>query len=192
MDLKLRGVCSAIVLLVAAYQMELTAGADHVVKACTSSSKRFEIFCEQDKNDRPYRQKAQEFCESLNGSLANLKTRAEDDAVRNYIRDNGLDSKDCSKRGFWIGLHDGDGDDEGNYKWQDGTTPCYFNWYKGNPHDEPNNNVKQNPNGQDCAQMWSRPGKDLKWDDEYCDHRAKGIICEFLDGCNEDCYDPGV
>ncbi|XP_002740418.1 C-type lectin domain family 19 member A-like [Saccoglossus kowalevskii] len=92
-----------------------------------------------------------------------------------------MDSPQCVPNyGFWIGLQDGDGADEGVYKWGDGTTPCYQNWAK----DNPNNNVKKNAtSGQDCVQLWARPGKGLLWDDEYCDYRPKGIVCQFIDEC---------
>uniref|UniRef100_A0ABM0MA34 Macrophage mannose receptor 1-like n=1 Tax=Saccoglossus kowalevskii TaxID=10224 RepID=A0ABM0MA34_SACKO len=148
------------------------------VSTCTTLEKRYEIYCQQDETVHPYRQKAQEFCESRGGTLANIKNPEEDAEIRDFIYANKMDSRNCvPNNGFWIGLHDGDGEEEGNYKWGDGTTPCYFNWAIGNP----NNNEKKNAtSGQDCTQLWCRRNKGILWDDDYCDFRPKGIICEFI------------
>ncbi|XP_078000061.1 C-type lectin mosGCTL-1-like [Glandiceps talaboti] len=139
--------------------------------------KRYEVHCAQGK-EMYSKDEAQKFCEGLDppGTLANLKTKEIDDAVRNFIMEQEMDNQDCVKYyGFWIGL--GDAEVEGNYVWSDGDPmceDCYTNWATG----EPNNNDKHDPNGQDCVQLWFRYGYKLLWDDEYCDYRAKGLVCE--------------
>ncbi|XP_077983266.1 low affinity immunoglobulin epsilon Fc receptor-like [Glandiceps talaboti] len=84
--------------------------------------------------------------------------------------------------GFFIGLTDDAA--EGNYVWNDGVSTCpidYSNWHSG----EPNNNPKQDVNGQDCVQMWFRANKNAngEWDDEYCDYRPKGVVCQTRVSC---------
>ncbi|XP_078000060.1 echinoidin-like [Glandiceps talaboti] len=121
---------------------------------------------------------AQQFCEGLDppGILANLKTKEIDEAVRHFIMEQEMNNQDCVHHyGFWIGL--GDAEEEGNYVWSDGDPMCegsYTNWAPG----EPDNNDKHDPDGQDCVQLWFRSGNKLLWDDEYCDYRAKGLVCE--------------
>ncbi|XP_078000508.1 lectin-like [Glandiceps talaboti] len=145
---------------------------------------RYDIYCQQPKDDHPYQENARKFCESDGGSLAILNTKEIDDLIREKILAHDDYLKACiPKHGFWIGLIDGDGDDEGNYVWDAGYCPAtHFNWAP----NEPDNNTKQNPeSGQDCVQMWFRPPKsEGQWDDEYCDHRPKGFICQH----EVDCY----
>ncbi|XP_070543946.1 echinoidin-like [Ptychodera flava] len=147
----------------------------------------YKVFCQQDTTVRPYQQKAAEFCSTLSiqpggppGRLASLRTLAIDNAIRGHITSNGMDTSSCiPKYGFWIGLRDGA--TEGEYFWSDGGALCPFdfrNWAPG----EPNNNTKKNTeDGQDCVQLWFRFGHGGLWDDEYCDFRPKGIICEIPD-----------
>ncbi|XP_070543934.1 low affinity immunoglobulin epsilon Fc receptor-like [Ptychodera flava] len=84
-----------------------------------------------------------------------------------------------TKFGFWIGLDDRF--EEGEYIWSDGSPLCppccYTNWARG----EPNDNKKKDPLGQDCVQLWFRGSHNGKWDDEYCNYRPKGIVCEIPD-----------
>ncbi|XP_077986252.1 perlucin-like protein [Glandiceps talaboti] len=146
---------------------------------------KYEIFCEQPKPDagKTLRQAADDICAEYGGSLANLKTNASNTAVVNLIIDKHLYNTSCiAKSGFWIGLNDIA--EEGVYVWGDGEPlgDCdnpYTNWAKG----EPDNNTKKDPKGQDCAQLWFKPNRHGgivgEWDDEYCNHRKKGIICEI-------------
>ncbi|XP_070543809.1 C-type lectin domain family 19 member A-like [Ptychodera flava] len=152
----------------------------------TCDCMKYEIYCQQGRADRPYQQRAAELCSTRSvlpggptGRLATLHTPEIDKAIRDHITNNKLDVSPCILRyGFWIGL--GDSAVEGEHTWSDGRALCdsdYRNWA---PR-EPNNNKKKDPLGQDCVQLWFRFGNGGKWDDEYCDFRPKGIVCEIPD-----------
>ncbi|XP_070567819.1 echinoidin-like [Ptychodera flava] len=148
----------------------------------------YEVYCQQPDGDRPYNLKARQFCRQRSiepqgpkGQLAILRNSEINDKVRWYIIDNGLDQPNCiTKYGFWIGLSDRV--QEGEYVWSDGVSahPGNFSFYAPG---EPNNNPKKHGDGQDCTQLWFRFGHDGKWDDEYCNQRPKGIVCEVPDPC---------
>ncbi|XP_070557287.1 collectin-10-like [Ptychodera flava] len=130
-----------------------------------------------------YYQYAQAQCAAHNGTLANLDTEEIDTMVRTFISNQELDGPPCINKpsyGFFIGLTDAD--EEGKFVWGNGNVICpgdFENWAPG----EPNNNTKHDPNGQDYVQLWYRFGHDGLWDDEYCNHRIKGYICEFDTYC---------
>ncbi|XP_070552283.1 low affinity immunoglobulin epsilon Fc receptor-like [Ptychodera flava] len=106
-----------------------------------------------------------------------------DSLVRDFISDRGLDGPPCINKpsyGFFIGL--GDAKREDKFVWSNGTPICrrgFTNWA---PR-EPNNNTNRDKKGQDCVQLWYRFGHNGKWDDEYCNVRPKGFICEIPTHC---------
>ncbi|XP_070576208.1 C-type lectin mannose-binding isoform-like [Ptychodera flava] len=156
----------------------------------------YEFYCQQPDDDHPYKANAEAHCNTRfvqnggpRGRLAVLRDSVVDLKIRKYIMDNKLDGPPCiSKFGFWIGLEDTLNEDE--FIWSDSESHCqddYRNWAPG----EPNNNTKKNVGGQDCVQLWFRFGHDGKWDDEYCDFRPKGFICEIPDPyCHTDASIP--
>ncbi|XP_070574169.1 C-type lectin lectoxin-Phi1-like isoform X2 [Ptychodera flava] len=130
--------------------------------------------------DQMYWTEAALFCELQGGLLAKIPDKETDDSIRSYILDSGAGDEVSS--GFWIGLNDRL--EEGIFKWLDGEelSECgsYTNWASG----EPNNNVKKDPEGQDCVQLMKR--QNFKWDDDYCQgQRRKGVVCQF-NVCDED------
>lgn len=68
---------------------------------------------------------------------------------------------------FWIGLFDGNGFDEGAYRWVDTTVPAFLDWRGG----EPNNGGLGN---EDCVEL--RPEG---WNDEGCGSERR-YVCEAL------------
>nr|XP_006817737.1 PREDICTED: IgGFc-binding protein-like [Saccoglossus kowalevskii] len=114
---------------------------------------------------------ARDTCEARGGMLAKLNTEMTDTQVRRNIEQNNLGAGIST--GFWFGLNDGE--NEGSFIWSDGTSlnnGDYSNWARR----QPNNNMKNSPTGQDCAQLWKKVG--YKWDDNNCDNLA-GYVCEY-------------
>ncbi|XP_044047667.1 uncharacterized protein LOC122874120 [Siniperca chuatsi] len=73
----------------------------------------------------------------------------------------------------WIGLTDQD--EEGVWKWVDGTTLTTKYWYS----PQPDNNGGQE-NKEDCAEIYvDNPDPLLKWNDAYCLHRTYWS-CEMI------------
>ncbi|XP_077983152.1 salivary C-type lectin 2-like [Glandiceps talaboti] len=176
----------AVLLCGAMFVLGLAGAADPDATFCDCT--KYEVFCEQGEPDDgvTYNDAAITACENRGGRLANLKTRRIDTILRNLIMAKGLDQFPCiANYGFWIGLNDKE--KEGHYVWGDGEpldgddddeckSGTFSNWYPG----EPDNNEKQDPaDGQDCGQLWFRGSKNGLWDDEYCNYRPKGYICEI-------------
>ncbi|XP_070559747.1 perlucin-like protein [Ptychodera flava] len=132
-------------------------------------------------NGLTYQGYAADQCAARGGYLANLVDSEIDSMVKNFIADKGLDGPPCIKKyGFFIGLSDAT--TEGTYVWSNGNPICpgsFTNWAPG----EPNNNTRKDPAGQDCVQLWYRFGHNGLWDDEYCNFRPKGYICEIPNHC---------
>ncbi|XP_070578989.1 perlucin-like protein [Ptychodera flava] len=153
---------------------------------CDSGCIQYEVYCQQDEDDHPYQQKASEFCQSRSigrgpaGRLAVLNHKYIDGEIRDLIKSNKLHRRRCIKNyGFWIGLSDSKR--EGTFFWDNGEMAIgqreFSNWASR----QPNNNRKLDGEGQDCVQMWYRNGRKGQWDDEYCDVRPKGFVCEVPD-----------
>ncbi|XP_060885031.1 CD209 antigen-like protein E [Labrus mixtus] len=77
----------------------------------------------------------------------------------------------------WIGLSDSD--NEGIWKWTDGTVLTQAYWARG----EPNNNGGNPGIGEDCVHLYDLSLQNLKeenWNDDRCD-AVKRWICEKKD-----------
>ncbi|XP_070558459.1 perlucin-like protein [Ptychodera flava] len=167
--------------------MIVAAAGDHCVPHFCLC-KRYEVHCEmpEDANsgEFTYYGYAADQCDQRGGYLANLDNPEIDTLVKNFISKEGLGGPPCINKpsfGFFIGLTDSG--TEGTYVWNNGNVICeddFTNWAPG----EPNNNTNLNPEeGQDCVQLWYRFGHDGLWDDEYCNQRVKGYICEIPTHC---------
>ncbi|XP_070557330.1 lectin BRA-3-like [Ptychodera flava] len=126
---------------------------------------------------------AEDQCAQRGGYLANLDNAYIDSLVKDFISAEDLDGPPCINKpsfGFFIGLNDTV--TENTFVWTNGNVICdgdFTNWAPG----EPNNNMNKDPDGQDCVQLWYRFGHDGLWDDEYCNFRTKGYICEIPTNC---------
>ncbi|XP_077986914.1 C-type lectin mosGCTL-1-like [Glandiceps talaboti] len=138
------------------------------------------FYCEQSSANHAYYDKARDFCYANYDGLVRLESEQQHDAVINFITVNNYTAASCiSNYGFWMGFEDTT--KEGDFVWLESTvrqglcTTTYSIW---SPN-EPNNNTKKNATGgQDCGQLWFRGSRNGKWDDEYCDFRPKGAVCE--------------
>ncbi|XP_070576249.1 low affinity immunoglobulin epsilon Fc receptor-like [Ptychodera flava] len=158
-----------------AFLLALSAIAECAEYGPVCSSIRYRVY-----TDQLLWVEAEAKCKELGGSLAKLADKERDDLVRNYLNDEGLgDEVDA---GYWVGLNDRKV--EGTFVWLDGEKwlECgsYSNWAPG----EPNNNEKHSDDGQDCVQLRSK--KQHRWDDDFCEHRPKGYVCQFIE-CGVDC-----
>ncbi|XP_070577085.1 perlucin-like protein [Ptychodera flava] len=171
-----------LVLLSALFIFTVSMATDMSPAGVTCPSSKYEVFCQQDQHDQTgnssmtYYEEAEAACEARNGTLATLKDAASFQAVQNLILANMLHRAPCiNTHGFWIGLDDRDA--ENNFRWSDNTTlgNSFVNWAGG----EPNNKVKLDSEGQDCVQLWFRGSRTGQWDDEYCNVRPKGFVCEM-------------
>nr|BAA85103.1 PfG4 [Ptychodera flava] len=186
MDLKIIFMLIACVVYASAQEPAATVTLKTFGSYCFPKCIRYEVYCQQDEDDRPYQQKASAVCRSrfirrgYAGRLAVLNNGYVDGEIRDLIKSNKLHKKKCIKNhGFFIGLSDSRS--EGRYDWKNGDRMGqndYENWARG----QPDNDTKlDRRNGQDCVQLWYRNGTRGKWDDEYCDERPKGFVCEVPD-----------
>nr|BAA85104.1 PfG5 [Ptychodera flava] len=190
MDLKIIFMLIACVVYASAYRQMQEPAATVTLKTfgsnCRQKCIQYEVYCQQDKDDRPYQKKTSKFCESRSigrgpaGRLAVLNNAYVDGEIRDLIKSNRLHRKRCIKNhGFFIGLSDRGS--EGDFFWGNGEMighKDYENWARGQPD---NTKRLDRKNGQDCGQLWYRDGNRGKWDDEYCNERPKGFVCEVPD-----------
>ncbi|XP_078574288.1 uncharacterized protein LOC144860772 [Branchiostoma floridae x Branchiostoma japonicum] len=114
---------------------------------------------------------AKQHCQSINGHLADIKTRALHDFILGLIR------KVDFNRDYWFGLNERTV--AKTWTWSDGSPikGCDFTyWAPG----EPNNALWS----QDCGQLWKQAG--YKWDDDNCAHQ-KYFICQIGPGEGNAC-----
>ncbi|XP_070572120.1 EGF-like repeat and discoidin I-like domain-containing protein 3 [Ptychodera flava] len=104
-------------------------------------------------------QEARTVCIALGGSLAKINNLEEDLWLRGY---SGLSA---NKFNMWLGANDIE--QEGVWKWEDGTQITYSDWYANQPN---------NGGGiEDCLHFYKE--WDGKWNDARCNYHM-GYICE--------------
>ncbi|XP_054469288.1 CD209 antigen-like [Anoplopoma fimbria] len=105
-----------------------------------------------------------QFCKNQGGDLAVIDSREKHMAISGLINSNQDPYTSIGYSGFWIGLTDVE--EEGTWKWLDGTrlTEGYWNDY------EPNNQ-----GNEDCAAAYPRSNPFKSWNDAPCNHDLKWI-----------------
>ena len=100
---------------------------------------------------------AKSACQGLGGTLAMVKSQAEQRALASKI-----------SHITWIGLH-GDPKDSSRWLWVDGTRPSYTRWYSG----EPNNSGGNEGYGEMYVKSdgWS-------WNDAPCSSSNRYYVCD--------------
>nr|XP_015825661.2 CD209 antigen-like protein E [Nothobranchius furzeri] len=111
-------------------------------------------------------QEARQSCQRLGGDLVVLDSRDKQVALFNFINTFRNPTGILHLSGFWIGLTDAE--DEGVWKWLDGTKLKEGFWSIGEP-----NNV----NNEDCAAIYPTDNPFMAWNDAPCEFRLKWI-CE--------------
>ncbi|XP_026209426.1 CD209 antigen-like [Anabas testudineus] len=112
-------------------------------------------------------QEARNFCKKQGSDLVVVNSRQIHLAINNLINKYQNPSRFMSYAGFWIGLRDVE--EEGVWKWLDGTRLAEGYWNDG----EPNNMGKE-----DCAATYPRGNPFKAWNDAPCNHHLKWI-CEM-------------
>ena len=109
---------------------------------------------------------AEAHCVSLGGHLATIPSLAVNEyIVKKFVRPEG----ECAANGVWIGYSDAD--DEGQWRWADGSAGDFTNWWTEEPNDY--------GRGEDCAAL----GVD-------CLYGFEGVGAKWADaGCNADGYE---
>jgi C-type mannose receptor len=100
-----------------------------------------------------YYSTAQNQCEDDGGTLVVVDNSQENNYVLSLISGN-----------TWLGLNDTAS--EGNFVWEDGSTPGYTNWDGGEPN---------NSGGEDCAEIMT----DGRWNDAGCWDDHQPFVCEI-------------
>ncbi|XP_072227226.1 hepatic lectin-like [Leuresthes tenuis] len=110
-------------------------------------------------------------CRRKGGDLVKINSREEQRFLEIRVRD----KMEAEEDKFWIGLTDSE--EEGRWLWADGSP--LETWFTFWGQDQPDNDRRQSPDGQDCARMGMRGGADdLKcWFDSLCSLPYKSI-CE--------------
>uniref|UniRef100_A0A3Q2PSA7 C-type lectin domain-containing protein n=1 Tax=Fundulus heteroclitus TaxID=8078 RepID=A0A3Q2PSA7_FUNHE len=121
-------------------------------------------------SDTAYRvswNEARQSCRRLGGDLAIINSREKHLGVTRLISTNQDPSRPMSQNGFWIGLRDVE--EEGVWKWVDGTRLTEGFWNIGEPN---------NQNNEDCAAVYPKSNPFLSWNDAPCNYNLKWV-CEM-------------
>ncbi|XP_028251186.1 CD209 antigen-like [Parambassis ranga] len=110
---------------------------------------------------------ARRYCKIKGGDLAVIDSRETHMRLFELINNNRDPTKPISVSGYWIGLRDID--EEGIWKWLDGTRLTDGYWNDGEPNNHSN---------EDCAAMYPRINPFKSWNDAPCSYSLKWI-CEM-------------
>ncbi|KAK2826124.1 hypothetical protein Q5P01_020338 [Channa striata] len=112
-------------------------------------------------------QEARNFCKRQGADLAIIESREKNIAITNLISNYQDPSRHVMQSGYWIGLRDVD--EEGTWRWLDGTRLTEGYWNDGEPNDLGN---------EDCAATYPRSNPFKAWNDAPCNYELKWI-CEM-------------
>lgn len=111
--------------------------------------------------------KARQFCKTYNAELVIINSREKQLAVMNIMNMYRDPSRPLHQSGLWTGLTDTD--QEGVWKWVDGTRLSEGYWREGEPNDQRN---------EDCAAVYPAENPFRSWNDVPCDYNLKWL-CEM-------------
>jgi C-type mannose receptor len=104
---------------------------------------------------------ARRSCEAISGRLVSFSSQDNANAINAALGP----AIDISAEAYWIGLTEPD-QEEGTWKWSDGSRASYTHWNKGEPNDDGEN--------EDCAEWKIGTGS---WNDAPC-WDARRYICQ--------------
>lgn len=139
-------------------------GCRHCLPGWTFMNTLCYYFAFSDALSRKTWQEARQFCTKQGGDLAVIDTREKHLAVSDLINKYHDSMRPISLSGFWIGLRDVE--EEGTWKWLDGTRLSEGYWNTGEPNNQGN---------EDCAAAHPRENPFKSWNDAPCGHELKWI-----------------
>ncbi|KAM9031587.1 chondrolectin isoform 3-T3 [Sarcophilus harrisii] len=138
----------------------------------------------QDLSSRVGFQEARQACESDGGALLSLESETEQKLIESMLQNLTKPDTGISDGDFWIGLwRNGEGQTSGAcpnlYKWSDGSSSQYRNWYA----DEPS------CGSEACVVMYHQPTANpglggpylYQWNDDRCNMKHN-FICKYEPG----------
>ena len=117
---------------------------------CGNDWEAYDDHCYYWSNNTKTWYEAEAFCQQENGNLASITS----DAINQYVVE-GMNSRGLSNT--WMGGNDID--EEGAWKWTDGSPFEFTFWHSGEPNNWGGN--------QHCMNQWKH-GQGIKWDDRRC------------------------
>ncbi|RVE63018.1 hypothetical protein OJAV_G00163320 [Oryzias javanicus] len=133
------------------------------VEECEPGWEKFQSFCYRHFSKRQSWEAAEQHCRMCGGHLLSVMTPEEQDYINDKFREY-----------QWIGLNDRT--IEGDFRWSDGNSLLYDNWYKGQPD-------SYFLSGEDCAVMvWHDGGR---WSDVPCNYHLSYTCKKGISFCGE-------
>ncbi|XP_030247934.1 C-type lectin domain family 4 member M-like [Sparus aurata] len=142
-------------------------GCRHCLPGWTYTNSLCYYFAFSETTSRRSWQEARLFCTRRGGDLAMVDSREKHLAIIELLNNYQDPSRPISHSGFWIGLRDVE--EEGVWKWQDGTRLSEGYWNDGEPN---------NSGNEDCAAAYPRSNPYKSWNDAPCSYDLKWI-CEM-------------
>ncbi|XP_070776810.1 CD209 antigen-like protein 2 [Enoplosus armatus] len=142
-------------------------GCRHCLPGWTFMNSMCYYFAFSDVLSRRSWQNARQFCTKQGGDLAVIDSREKHLSVSELMNNYQDPSRPIDQTGFWIGLRDVE--EEGTWKWLDGTRLMEGYWNDGEPNNQGN---------EDCAATYPRSNPFKAWNDAPCNYELKWI-CEM-------------
>ncbi|XP_038585553.1 uncharacterized protein LOC119910830 [Micropterus salmoides] len=142
-------------------------GCRHCLPGWTYMNSVCYFFAFSDALSRRSWQEARQFCMRQGGDIAVIDSREKHLAISDLINNYQDPSRPTVYSGFWIGLRDVE--EEGTWKWLDGTRLNEGYWNDGEPNNQGN---------EDCAATYPKINPFKAWNDAPCNHELKWI-CEI-------------
>lgn len=139
-------------------------GCRHCLAGWTFTNSLCYYFAFSDAMKRRSWQEARKFCTKQGGDLAVIDSREKHLAISDLINNYQDPARPISHSGFWIGLSDVQ--EEGTWKWLDGTRLTEGYWNDGEPNNQGN---------EDCAAIYPRGNPFKAWNDAPCSYELKWI-----------------